>query len=450
MPRVAGYLRVSNPEQVEKFGLAAQEAAVRAWCATQGYDEPTIRIEPGVSAFSDDIADRPAFAALMQDVADGRFDIIVVARLDRFARSNLVAVQQLRHLYAHRCALVSLAENWDFSTASGQFQFQLMASLAEFDSRLKSERIIGAIAQKRLQGGYHGGWPWGSMSGPDGALSVDPARADWLRRILELCAERGALTVAGLLTEAGVPTARGHAIWHPSAVASFVKKGAWLLDQPEPWPTLYRAARDRPRLPRAPKGRGVNLLTGLLRCGCGGALVYSTVRQRKTGDRYLECRSYSRDRPRGTSCAIRGKRTAPHYEALVSAWFLALPPLEEVPEDDSVAQARLRLAERRMVEEDIYRRNQDRAQFAARMAAIDAEEAQLPVPLPLGAALATEIAELQALWPRLGVPERNAVLRRVIDRVVITGPECVIEPVQPLSRMLAHKAEGAAQEQMWG
>jgi len=436
-PRVVGYVRVSSPEQAEKFGLAAQEAAIRRYCAEQGYPEPVVRIEPGLSAFSDELADRPAFAALMEDVAAGRFDLVVVDQIDRFARSNLVAVQQLRHLYAHRCALVSLKERWDFSTASGRFQFQLMASLAEFDSRLKSERTKAAIAQKRLQGGYHGGWPWGATKDGRGALVVDPARADWLRRILTLCAERGALVVAAHLTANNVPTAKGNAVWRPSAVHSFIKKGAWLLDQPEPWPTLYRAARDRPRLPRTTSARGVNLLSGLLRCACGGVVVYSSSRSKATGERYLECRNYSKERPNGHNCPYYGKYPAPHYEGIVERAFLALPALEEEPEDATVAESRVRLAERRAVAETIFFDNADRAAYRARLAALAAEEAALPVPLPLGAALATELPSIQALWPGLTTAERNGVLRRYIARVEVERQECRIAWVGAVAAMLA-------------
>lgn len=440
--RVALYLRVSSPEQAEKFGLSAQEQAGKNWCAEQGYPEPAVKVEPGVSAFSDEITDRPAFAALMADVEAGQYDLIVVDQIDRFARSNLVAVQQLRHLYRHDCALVSLKERWDFSTASGRFQFQLMASLAEFDSRLKSERVRAAIRQKRLAGGYHGQLPFGAMFGPGGALVINPAQADALALLLDLYTERGAVHVAAQLTSRGVPTQRGKEVWQPISVHSIIASGAWLLDQPEPWPTRYRAARDRPPLARTPGARGVNLLSGLLRCGCGGVLVYSTTRKR-TGQRYFECRNYSKARPHGLHCP-HVKTTVDYYEAIVTDWFLSIPPLKEVPEDASVAEARIRIAELRRRAEEIYMDNGDRSAYRARLAALDAEESALPLPLPLGEVLIAQVARMQAAWARLTTREKNAVLRSVLQKVLITGRAVEVVPTPELAALLAGQTKGGA------
>jgi len=198
-------------------------------------------------------------------------------------------------------------------------------------------------------------------------------------------------------------------------------------------------------LPRTGNGANVNLLTGLMRCACGGTVVYSSVRQRATGERYLECRNFSKARPRGRDCPIRGKRTAPYYEELVAAEFLALPELIEEPEDSTVAEARVRIAERRRIIEDLYIESRDRATYDTRRAALDAEEAALPVPMPLGAALIAAIAQGQALWRagELTTREANSILRSVFSRVIISGPSVEIVPVPLLARLLASRRGGA-------
>ena len=435
-----GYLRVSGQRQVDKWSLPAQEAAIRQWAEREGHADLTIRVEPGESAWSDELRDRPVFAATMDDIAAGRFGVLAVVKLDRFARSVLVAVQQLRELYRHNCALVSLAENWDFGTASGRFQFHLMVGLAEFDSSMKSERVKGAIRQKRLAGGYHGQLPFGAAYGPNGALVVNPAQADALAFVLDLYQRRGAAHVAAQLTSRGVPTQRGRDVWQPISVHSIIKSGAWLLDQPEPWPSRYRAARDRPHLARTSHHRNVNLLTGLLRCACGGVVLYSTKRGDK---RYLECRRYSKERPHGLHCPYV-KTTVDHYERIVTDWFLAVPPLKERPEDASVAEARIRLAERRRIAEEIYYDSGDRSAYRARLAALDAEEAALPLPLPLGEALIAEVAEAQREWPTLTTAARNAILKVVLSRVVLTGRDVAIEPSPDVARLLAGVGERVA------
>jgi DNA invertase Pin-like site-specific DNA recombinase len=442
--RIAGYLRVSTEGQAtDGYSLSAQESAIRKYCADNGLPEPVLRIDAGRSAYSDDISDRPAFAALMADIEAGHFDTVIVARLDRFARSNLVAVQQLAWLYQHGATLVSLAERWDFATASGRFQYQLMSSLAEFDSRLKSERVRGAIRQKRLAGGYHGQLPFGAKFGADGALMVDPERADALRWLLTEAANRGVHYLAARLTAMGIPTRRGNPVWSHSSVWTFIKSGAWLLDQPDPWPSLFRAARDRPRLPHTPASRGVNLLTGLARCACGGVICYSAKRNVK-GERYVECRLYARERATGRRCPHYGKATASYYEAIAERWFLSLPELEQLPEDASVAEARIRIAERRRIAEEIYMDNGDRSAYRTRLAALDAEEAALPLPLPLGAALIAAVAEAQAAWPTMTVAEQNRTLRGLLSAVRITGRDVAMVPTPELAALLAGQTKGGA------
>ena len=436
-PRIAGYCRVSTDMQAEEgFSLAAQSAAITRYAAEQGCDDPDLHIDAGRSAFSDDIAARPAFAALMADVAARKYDVVAVTQLDRFARSNIVAVQQLRFLYEHGCTLVSLSERWDFSTASGRFQFQLMSSLAEFDSRLKSERTAAGIAAKRAQGGHHGAVPWGAVRDERGHLAVNPARADLLAQILAWSAEHGGQWIATRLNALGVPTRQSGQPWQQTSVASIVGHGAWLAEQPEPWPSLWLAARARPKAPPVGLSANINLLTGLMRCACGGIVVYKY--RGGSPHRYLQCRHYRQaDRPTGHGCPHPHKKRAEHYEAVVEAWLLAPPTITAARDDTGTSVARrVALAERRRIAEELYFTSGDRAAYRARLAALGAEEAALPVPHGGGAALASLVPLAQQAWPGMDTRARNALLRRLVARVVICGPECAVEPVPALAGLV--------------
>jgi transcriptional regulator with XRE-family HTH domain len=88
--------------------------------------------------------------------------------------------------------------------------------------------------------------------------------------------------------------------------------------------------------------------------------------------------------------------------------------------------------------------NGDRSAYRARLAALDAEEAALPLPLPLGEVLIAEVAEAQREWPRLTTAARNAILKVVLARVVLTGRDVAIEPSPDLARLLAGVGERVA------
>ena len=57
--RVAAYLRVSDPSQVEKYSLDAQLADIERWCKRLGYELVRVYTEKGKSARSELINRRP-------------------------------------------------------------------------------------------------------------------------------------------------------------------------------------------------------------------------------------------------------------------------------------------------------------------------------------------------------------------------------------------------------
>jgi len=87
--RVVAYLRVSTNGQAEHgFGLDVQDTQVREWATAHGHDVVRVCRDEAVSVAADAV-DRPGLACAMGAVpADA--DAVVVARLDRLARSLTV------------------------------------------------------------------------------------------------------------------------------------------------------------------------------------------------------------------------------------------------------------------------------------------------------------------------------------------------------------------------
>src|SRR5687767_2989145 len=87
------YVRVSSREQVEGYSLEAQRRACREFCATRGYTVVIEYVDEGVSAHTDNLAKRPGFARMLADAEAGRFGVIVVHKMDRFARKLRVTLE---------------------------------------------------------------------------------------------------------------------------------------------------------------------------------------------------------------------------------------------------------------------------------------------------------------------------------------------------------------------
>lgn len=437
MPVPALYVRVSDPRQGENYSLPAQERAGREYCAAQGWPAPVVFREDGASAFTDDPDARPQFRRLLVAIEAGEFDRLVTLDIDRYARSVLAALLALARVEAMGAKVAFVNDPMDTLTPEGKLLFTIKASLAELESAKKSARVRLSQELARAEGKWLNRPPYGAQIGPDGRLRPDPATSPLLARILTEAATDADSAVAARLTGEGVPPpgidrkpgrwGRPYAgVWWPSTIRDIVRRGGWLATQPEPWPSLWLAAAERPRRPKAPPGRAVRLLSGLMRCPCGGVITYGG--RRGPLDRLtVQCHGL---RARGVRAHCPHRKTyADVYEADVLAQFRALgDPARELPDagpDVAAARAALDAEYERLA--DVYRAGiYTRARFEAELYALDRRKAALPSGNSRWVAVRDRLPALQAAMPGLPPAEQNAVARLFIDRVTIEGRRAVI------------------------
>src|SRR3954462_5672656 len=93
----------------------------------------------------------------MLDAARRReFDVLLVWRYDRFARSLRELVNALAEFEGLGIVFVSYNEGADTTTPQGKLLFGIMASLAEFERSLISERVRAGMARAKAQGRHTG------------------------------------------------------------------------------------------------------------------------------------------------------------------------------------------------------------------------------------------------------------------------------------------------------
>ena len=88
----------------------------------------------------------------MSDARARKFDVVIVARFDRFARSVshlLRALEEFNHLGID---FVSLSESIDASTPMGKMIFTVLGAVAELERNLIRERVHMGISRARKQG----------------------------------------------------------------------------------------------------------------------------------------------------------------------------------------------------------------------------------------------------------------------------------------------------------
>lgn len=144
--RAAIYARVSTingqditlqTRELEQFVQA------RGWCITGQY------LDVGVSGAKDS---RPELNRLVADAHRRRFDIVVVWKFDRFARSVSHLLRALETFSALGIGFVSLSEQMDTTTPTGKMVFTVLGAVAELERSLIAERVRAGLRNARAKG----------------------------------------------------------------------------------------------------------------------------------------------------------------------------------------------------------------------------------------------------------------------------------------------------------
>jgi DNA invertase Pin-like site-specific DNA recombinase len=144
--RAAVYARVSknngqSPEmQLRDFG---------EYCTRRGWTVAGEYVDEGISGAKDS---RPELDRLMADAHRRRFDVVVVWKFDRFARSVSHLLRALETFQALGIEFVSLSEQLDTSTPTGKMVFTVLGAVAELERGLIAERVKAGLRNARAKG----------------------------------------------------------------------------------------------------------------------------------------------------------------------------------------------------------------------------------------------------------------------------------------------------------
>lgn len=97
---------------------------------------------------------RPSFNQMIDDARMARFDVILVWKIDRFARSMKDFMHWLEEIDRLEIRLISMTQGIDTDQKSptGRLLLHIMAAFSEFERELIRERIYAAHATRRAKG----------------------------------------------------------------------------------------------------------------------------------------------------------------------------------------------------------------------------------------------------------------------------------------------------------
>lgn len=146
-PMKAGiYGRVSTVKQ----DYALQQHEVTAYTARMGW-EPLEYLEQASSRVG---SKRPQLERLLEDARLRKFDVVVVWKIDRFARSLTQLVNNLQLLNQYGIRFISYTDQIDTDNRSptGILMRQILGSFAEFERNIIVERVNAGLDEARRRG----------------------------------------------------------------------------------------------------------------------------------------------------------------------------------------------------------------------------------------------------------------------------------------------------------
>ncbi|NJM23330.1 MAG: recombinase family protein [Richelia sp. SM1_7_0] len=146
MATIYGYARVSTQEQAVEYDALKQQIKR---LEDAGAEVVLFDIESGRSDT------RKKFNELLKLISRGKVKEVIITRVDRLGRSTISLGQTMRLMEKHNVKLRILDAPVDISSPFGWLSINQMAGLAEFESRLLSQRTRHGMAyfreQKKLQ-----------------------------------------------------------------------------------------------------------------------------------------------------------------------------------------------------------------------------------------------------------------------------------------------------------
>ncbi|MEM6635992.1 MAG: recombinase family protein [Pseudomonadota bacterium] len=193
------YTRKSSDEGLDQSfnSLDAQREACAAYIKSQageGWRALSARYDDG--GVSGGTMDRPALRQLLEEVARGGIEIIVVYKIDRLTRSLPDFARMVEIFDRHGVSFVSVTQAFNTTSSMGRLTLNVLLSFAQFEREVTGERIRDKIAASKARGMWMGGRvPLGYDPPTDGSrrLSVNAEEAAQVRRIFAAYLELGSV-----------------------------------------------------------------------------------------------------------------------------------------------------------------------------------------------------------------------------------------------------------------
>ncbi|MCL2057391.1 MAG: recombinase family protein [Oscillospiraceae bacterium] len=443
------YIRVSTDAQAEEgYSIDAQSEILKAYCVTMEIHNYQFYIDPGYSGAT---LDRPQLRELIGDAQSGKLSHVIVYKLDRLSRSQKDTLHLIEDVF-NPCgaAFMSVKETLDTSTPMGRLMIGILSAFAQLERENIRERTRMGMLERVKSGLWPGGGrvPFGYDYDTERGVLVPNSDAEAVRRIYSLYLQGYPLYKIAQLVGLGYERQALQILGRRTNCGYIVYNGVEYKGRHEPIideETFARAMEMREaRSAKRLRASSDHLLTGLVYCGrCGAKMRYQ-----KWGKRGHKLVCYSRDKSkphlaRDPDCTQEmlwaDKAEGEVTGALFSFRFdmgeggarhdgvTALELLNR--RYDNTAKKLKRLYNQfgdegdEVLLETIAAAKSEMKKLSQKIRA----EQQQGVLADRMTRIKSDVEGLSSAWGIMTVRERQAVLRELINRVVITGDNIRVE-----------------------
>ncbi len=244
------YLRVSTEEQRERQSIATQREFGERYCQLHNLSVHRLYADDGVSG-TVPLELRPDGSQILSDARGGKFDQLLVYKLDRLGRETRLILNAVAELEKLGVRIRSMTEEFDTGTATGRLMLTMLSGFASHEREVIRERSLASTNRVAESGAWLGGIvPYGYRKLGDKAaarlgISDEPipgmemSEADVIRMIFNMAAveHTSCRKIADHLNRLGVPCAyardgrsvlrgkrkqRTSGFWHPGRIRHII------------------------------------------------------------------------------------------------------------------------------------------------------------------------------------------------------------------------------------
>ena len=336
------YARYSTDSQREE----SIEGQIRECTAYAEKNDLTVvkhYIDRAISAKTDN---RPQFQQMIKDSERGIFDVIIVWKLDRFARNRYDSARYKTQLKRNGVKLVSATEVIS-AGPEGIILESVLEGYAEYYSADLSEKVVRGMTENTLKGVYNGGTvPFGYVIDENRHYKPDPLLAPYVEQAFQKYADGATMTdLRDWLKAHNIKNTLGGEMSY-NTIQRMLSNRRYIGElrlrdvvQPNAIPALVseelfnkvqeKLAKNK-KAPARHKAEDTYLLTTKLYCGKCGALMFGESGVSHTGKMYTYYK-----------CAAAKKKKTCDKKAVRKQWLedLVVNETMKLVEDDASMNA---------------------------------------------------------------------------------------------------------------